>query len=487
MKLENLIQDLEILDSSIDPSQEITGISYDSRKIKPGNIFVAIKGTKKDGHKFIGDAIRRGAACIILESEDFIKDGISFIKVRDTREALSRLSKNFFNPPLEDMNIIGITGTNGKTTTSYLIESILRSSGRNVGVIGTIAYRFSGRHIKADMTTPESLELMKLLRDMADEGIRDVVMEVSSHSLSQGRVKDCPFKIAVFTNITRDHLDYHGSIRSYFDAKKRLFLEYDPEFCVINRDDPYGEILIKEIRKEKLVTYGLEDADIVAKDIEIDKEGIKAEILLPDKEKIKINSKLIGRFNLYNLLASVSACYLFGIGKDEIEEGVSKFGGVPGRMELIKNGDSPYVIVDYAHTPDALLNVIKTIKDIFQARIITVFGCGGERDKGKREIMGRIAGSLSDLVIITSDNPRSEDPYSIMKQIEKGVKSVSENYLLELDRKEAIRKAIEISKKEDVILVAGKGHEDYQIIGNKRIPFEDRGIVKELLKEYAKC
>ena len=487
MRLKDLIQDLEIIESSIDPSQEITGISYDSRKTEPGNIFVAIKGTREDGHRFIDNAIRKGAVCIVLESKDFIKDGISFIRVKDTRKALSKLSKNYFSPPLNDMNIIGITGTNGKTTTSYLIESILRSSGRNVGVIGTISYRFSGKTIKADMTTPESLELMKLLRDMADEGIKDVVMEVSSHSLSQERARDCPFKIAVFTNITRDHLDYHGSIKSYFDAKKRLFLEYDPEFCVINRDDTFGRKLIKEIKGRNLITYGLKDADIVAKDIEIDKEGIKAEILLPNRESVKLRSRLIGKFNLYNILASISTCYLLEIEKDFIEEGISNFGGVPGRMELIKNGGSPYVIIDYAHTPDALLNVIRTIKDIFPGRLITVFGCGGERDKGKREIMGRIAGSLSDFVIITSDNPRSEDPYSIMKQIEKGLESVSSNYLLEIDRKEAIRKAIKIAGKEDVILVAGKGHEDYQIIGNKRIPFEDRSVVKELLKEYAKC
>ena len=485
MKIKDLIQGLDISEIHGDIEKEVKGISYDSRRLKAGDLFVALRGTHLDGHDFIKDALAKGASALVLESVPEANLSVPIIKVKNSRKALSRLAINFFNPCLERMNIIGITGTNGKTTTSYLVESILKSAHKEVGVIGTVSYRFCGKEFRANVTTPESLELMQMLREMSDNGIDYVVMEVSSHSLVQGRVNGCPFRIAVFTNITRDHLDYHGSIQEYFNAKKRLFLEYSPDFCVINSDDPFGRILAGEIKNSSVISYGLESGDVCAKNIQIDKSGIKAELLLPNNKSLIIHSPLLGRFNLYNILAAVAVSYCLGIEVSYIQEGIKRVDRVPGRMELIKNSNSPFVIVDYAHTPDALLKVLETLRSVFDKKIITVFGCGGNRDKGKREDMGRIAALYSDFVIITSDNPRSEDPLSIMRQIEKGVKEIRDSgYLLEVKREEAIKRAIKIAQKEDVVLIAGKGHENYQIIGDKKIPFDDRAVAKKILKDY---
>ncbi len=485
MKIKDLIKDVEVLQLSGDPEKEIKGISYDSRKIRKGDIFVALRGTFLDGHSFIYDAIDNGASGLVVEEIPVIKTrkDICLIKVKDTRKALSRMALNFFNPALSKMSIIGITGTNGKTTTSYLIESILSRAGKKTGVIGTINYRFCGKIFDAPVTTPGSLELMQILKQMGEGGVTDVIMEVSSHSLAQERVADCPFKIGVFTNMTRDHLDYHGSIEEYFRAKARLFLEYQPLHSAINADDPMGKRLIKEL-KGNCITYGLKgDADIRAQHIKMDTNGIRAIILLPDKS-IEVSSPLIGTFNLYNILASAAACYCLGIDAGSIERGINALKGVPGRMQILQNGHSPYVIVDYAHTPDALLNVLKSIRSIFKKRLITVFGCGGDRDRGKRRDMGEIAARYSDIVIITSDNPRSEDPYHIMQEIEDGIKQMKEQdikYLLEVDRRKAIEQAIAMAHRGDVVLVAGKGHENYQIIGDKKLPFDDKQIIRDIL------
>ena len=490
MKIKDLIQGLEVLESRGSLEREVKGISYDTRKLRKGELFVALRGNHLDGHSFIEEALVKGASALVVETIPDLNLSVPVIRVKNTKRALSHLAVNFFNPCLKRMNIIGITGTNGKTTTSYLIESILKSSHKEVGVIGTVSYRFCGKEFKADMTTPESLELMNILRDMSDSGVDYVVMEVSSHSLVQERVIDCPFKVAVFTNITRDHLDYHGSIQEYFNAKKKLFLEYNPSFCVINLDDPFGRLLIKEIKDSVVISYGLKDGDIRAKNVHINRQGIKAEILLPN-ESVRICSPLLGGFNLYNILASAGVSYCLGIEPSYIREGINSLNRVPGRMELIKNPGSPFVVIDYAHTPDALFKVLDTLRSLFDKRIITVFGCGGDRDKGKREEMGKVAAMYSDFVIITSDNPRSEDPFSIMKQIEKGVRQIKDShYLLEVKREDAIKKAIDIAKDEDVILVAGKGHEKYQIIGDKKIPFDDKAVVKHMLSlknSYAKC
>lgn len=485
MRIRELIRGVEILDCWGELEQEIKGISYDSRKTKKGDVFVALKGTYLDGHDFIQNAIKNGASALLVEDFPAIKENVNIpiVKVKNTRRALSRIAFNFFRPPLGKMNIIGITGTNGKTTVSYLIESILKTAGRKVGVIGTISYRFCGNNFDAPVTTPESLELMWILKQMSQDGVTDVIVEVSSHSLAQERVVDCPFKIAVFNNVTRDHLDYHGSIEEYFRAKAKLFLRYRPFYSVINADDPMGKKLISEL-KGRCITYGLKgQTDIWASNIELDIGGIKAEIMMPNGG-VKIESPFIGIFNLYNILAASAASYCLGIKNSLIEKGINSLKGVPGRMEILKNGLSPYVIVDYAHTPDALLNVLKSIKAIFKKRLITVFGCGGDRDRGKRKDMGKIAGKYSDVTIITSDNPRSEDPFHIMQEIEEGIRQIKRHgikYLLEVDRKKAIEKAIRMAEDGDVVLVAGKGHEDYQIIGNRKVPFDDKQIIKNIL------
>ena len=483
MKLKELIKNLEVLYFFGDPDLEITNISYDSRTVKKGGIFVALKGNNLDGHDFIYDAVKNGAKAILVEKIPKAPISASVVQVKDTRRALSKIALNFFNPPLDKMNIIGITGTNGKTTTTYLIESILSASGKKTAVIGTINYRFCGKVFSAPVTTPESADLMQMLRKMGDCGVTDVIMEVSSHSLVQGRVADCPFKVAVFTNITRDHLDYHGCFEEYFKAKAKLFLEYKPSYSVINADDPMGKKLIKSIKN--CIKYGLKkDYDIWAKDINIHPNGIEADIITP-KGTIKVYSSLIGDFNLYNILAAVGVCYCLGIEPHIIKQGIENVGLIPGRMEVIKNKDSPFIIVDYAHSPDALLRVLRSIGSIFKKRPITVFGCGGDRDKGKRKEMGKIAAEHSNFVIITSDNPRSEDPFAIMSQIEEGIKQAEKKtgYMLEADRRKAIKEAINMAKKDDVILVAGKGHENYQIIGNKKIPFDDRKVIRELLDD----
>ena len=483
MKLFQLIQGLEIEEFFGRVEQEVRGISYDSRRVQSGDLFVAIRGTQADGHAFIDEAIKRGAVCVVVEhlSDEIKKKAVSIIKVKDSRKALSKIALNFYTPPLSRLHIIGITGTNGKTTTSYLIESILKHAGKNPGVIGTINYRYSNRELPADVTTPDPVELMRILKEMGSSNVDYVIMEVSSHSLDQDRVIDCPFEVAVFTNLTRDHLDYHGSIEDYFNAKKKLFTEYKPKCSVINRDDPFGRLLLEKIKGEYL-TYGIREADVSVRKAEIDEDGIKADIMLPKGKDVSIKSYLIGSFNLYNILAATSVCYWLGIDPFFIEQGVFNLRKVPGRMELLKGG-SAQVIIDYAHTPDALLKLLNTVRSVFKKRIITVFGCGGDRDKGKRAQMGEIAARFSDFLVITSDNPRSEDPLAIIKQIEEGVKKVGKKkYIVEEDRKEAIRKAIEMCEKGDVVVIAGKGHENYQIIGNRRILFEDKSVAEEFLK-----
>ncbi len=478
MKLKEILKGIDVLKSFGDLSLEVKDIAYDSRKIKGGEVFVAIKGTKLDGHSFIDDAIRKGASAIVVEEipED-IK--VTTVQVKDTREALSKMAKNLFRPHFEKMKIIGITGTNGKTTTSYLLESVIRQTGEETALIGTIKYRFSGKEIPATVTTPESVDLMRLLKEISEKGIRYVVMEVTSHSLSQGRVRDCPFEVAVFTNITRDHLDYHGSMENYFKEKQKLFLEYNPEISVINSDDPMGRKIAEKLKR--CITYGIDTGIVRAKEIKIGWDGIRAKVVTP-KGLLNISSELIGRFNLYNILACSAAAYALGIENEKIEEGIRRLRSVPGRMEIIKK--DPAVIIDYAHTPDALKKVIETLREISGKRIITVFGCGGERDKGKRPVMGYIAAKMSDVVIVTSDNPRREDPLEIIKQIEEGIKKTGRDYIVEVDRRKAIEKAILIAEKDDIVLIAGKGHEQYQIIGEERIPFSDKKIAEKVL--YAK-
>ena len=436
-------------------------LEYDSRKIKPGDIFVALKGTVVDGHKYIDKAIERGAIAILVSEEVELKDKIGYFFIDDLRGKLGIIASNFYNHPEKNLKIIGITGTNGKTTTTYLVEQILGED--KVARIGTVEYKIGDEIIEAPNTTPESLDIIKMSKKAVDKGLTYLVMEVSSHGLTSGRVDMLQFDVAVFTNLTPEHLDYHKDMEDYFKAKKILFEKLkDKKNGVINIDDPYGQRIHKEFGG---MTYSLnEEADL-------------------DKSLIdEIKPSLLGKFNMYNLLAAIGVGEILGIDFEVIKNRARQVKGAPGRFEPVFIGQNFKVVVDYAHTGDALENILQGVKDLkSNGKIITVFGCGGDRDKTKRPVMAEVAEKYSDLVIVTSDNPRTENPNAILEDIVKGFKM--KNYILEIDRKEAIKKAVLKAEKDDIILIAGKGHETYQILGTTKIHFDDREIAIEAIKE----
>jgi UDP-N-acetylmuramoyl-L-alanyl-D-glutamate--2,6-diaminopimelate ligase len=493
MKLEHILRDLPESELSGQGNPEIKGLAYDSRQVKPGYVFVALRGHHLDGHAYIQEAIGKGAVAVVAEEFKGAGGQVARVKVADSRKALSKLAVRFYESPFKGMNLIGITGTNGKTTTSYLLESILHAAGARPGVLGTITYRFSGKSYPAPVTTPESLDVMRLMREMADGGVTDVVMEVSSHALDQGRVRDCPFRVAVFTNLSRDHLDYHKTMEEYFRAKSRLFSSlgksrpgYGPH-AVINGDDPYGRELAV-MTEAKVWTYGLDQRCLVRGElIASDRTGIHTRLITPSGD-IVLRSSLLGQFNHYNIMGAAAAGLALNLSPETVVQGIAGLKAVPGRLELVENQRSLTLVVDYSHTPDALLKAMQALRSYGEGRLITVFGCGGDRDRGKRYDMGLLAGQHSDLVFITSDNPRSEDPLSIVREIEKGTKKsglkllewpvsidrISGGYFLEVDRREAIRKAVSLADQKDIVLIAGKGHEDYQILGKEKRHFDDR-------------
>lgn len=495
MRLRDLINHLEIKDVNGDIEVEIKDIAYDSRKVKDGSLFIAIRGYNSNGHGYINDAIKRGAIAIVGEGFDGFTVHSSpftvFITVPDSRRALALLSDKFYGHPSGTLKLIGITGTNGKTTTSYLIKSILEAAQKKVGLLGTINYIIGTDTIlPASFTTPEALELQGFLKDILAGGAEYAVLEVSSHSLALQRVAGCEFEAALFTNLSQDHLDFHGTMEEYFRSKSKLFDQLRPNgIAVINIDSPEGRILAKGL-KGNILSFGIsEEADLKASDIKSGIRGLSFEIKWLGG-MIKIESPLVGTHNVYNILASAGVALGLGIPSSMIIEGIARVKGVPGRFEKIDEGQDYTVVVDYAHTEDALRKVLMAARDLIakeaqktRGKIITVFGCGGDRDRGKRPKMGEAACNLSDFVIITSDNPRSEDPLGIIKEIEKGITEVGlSNYTIIPDRREAIGKAIEIAEKGDLVVIAGKGHEDYQIIGEKRYPFDDREVAREMIK-----
>jgi UDP-N-acetylmuramoyl-L-alanyl-D-glutamate--2,6-diaminopimelate ligase len=495
MKLGQLITGMSHCQISGDPEQPINGLAYDSRQVKPGNLFVALRGHERDGHDYLGDALERGAMALVGESFLGIGENVTKVRVDDSREALSRLSIQFYNHPFDGLNLIGITGTNGKTTTSYLLESILTSAGAKPGVVGTINYRYSGKSHPAPVTTPESLDLMRFLREMADDGVTDVIVEVSSHALDQKRTEGCPFKVAIFTNFSRDHLDYHHTMENYFRSKSLLFSDLlrngqsKKNIAILNMDDPKG-VELAALTQAEIMTYGLREVcDVGAESIASDKAGLKGDLITPQGKRT-FQSPLIGEINVYNILAASAAAIALDIDLDSVVEGIERLERVPGRLEPVRNKRGLTIVVDYAHTPDALLKALRDVRPFVKGKLITVFGCGGDRDKGKRPEMGRVAGEHSDLVFITSDNPRREEPMSIIGQIEKGTqesgmkrvggssnhRSKTLGYIMEVDRETAIRQAISEADIEDFVLIAGKGHEDYQIVGRERRHFDDREV-----------
>jgi len=490
VQLATLVRSLDVIESRGTMDLDITDISYHSNRVKERNLFVAIPGAKRDGHHFIEESIARGAGAIITEQIPPHPIDIPLVVVKDTRKALAQISAEFFSHPSREIMLVGITGTNGKTTTSYLIESIIKAAGKEVGVIGTINYRLRGKEQPAPTTTPQSYDLQHLLREMTTEGVEYVVMEVSSHALDQERVRGCHFDVGVFTNITPEHLDYHEDMDRYFAAKKRFFHEILPEseknpWAIVNLDDPLLRDLQKELPPLRAMTYGLEQGEVSALQREISLEGIRATLSSP-AGPLKIKSPLIGEYNLYNIMAAAAVGISLGMPSEAISQGIKDLSVVPGRMERVGDGD-PRVFVDYAHTPDALEKAIKEVKRLATGKVFIVFGCGGDRDRTKRAPMGRIGVQWSDLAIITSDNPRTEDPLRIIEEIERGARGISQHrYLVITDRREAIKKAIALAASQDVVLISGKGHEDYQIIGEERLPFDDREEVRKALEKRGK-
>ncbi|HBB15663.1 MAG TPA: UDP-N-acetylmuramoyl-L-alanyl-D-glutamate--2,6-diaminopimelate ligase [Syntrophus sp. (in: bacteria)] len=503
MRLSLLMRGSEALGFSGNPDGEVASICYDSRQCGQGSLFVAISGLKEDGHTFIADALARGARFIIHEREFLPPAGVTAVRVRDSRRCLGVLGKNFFGDPSAALRLIAIVGTNGKTTVTYLLESILRAAGHNVGVLGTINYRFGGNSFPAPNTTPESFEMQRILREMTNHGVTHCVAEVSSHAIDLRRVDDCAFDLGVFTNLTQDHLDYHGTIETYYQAKKRFFSEVLPtggkshqQRMIVNNDDPWGQRLLEEVIAGGL-TYGLENScNVSASPFHLTPNGSDA-ILHFGGERLAISSHLLGRFNLYNILAAAAAALALDIPGRLIREGIEALILVPGRLEKVSTAGQPAVFVDYAHTDDALRRVLQNLSEFCMGNMITVFGCGGDRDKGKRPLMGEAATAYSDLTIVTSDNPRTEDPLAIIREIEKGIrtgkladisdvagKPSGQHYLVIPDRREAIAAAIGLAGKKDIVLIAGKGHEDYQIIGSQKFPFDDRTIAREELSRW---
>lgn len=476
--LEYILSLPETISSNIKKPQDlnISSIAYDSRKVTKGTLFVAIPGFNFDGHDFIPEAIQKGAVLVVGEKD--LDLGVPYVRVESSRKALGKISANFCKYPADKLNIIGITGTNGKTTTSYLIKAVLDKAGYNTGVIGTIGNKIKDTIISSDHTTPESLEINQLFCKMIEKGVEYVVMEVSSHSLKLNRVDEIPFKIGVFTNLTQDHLDFHKTFEDYFDSKRKLFTM--AKKAVINIDDVAGRKIIDTI-DIPLLTYGIKckDADVRAENVKITDRKVSYTLTFKDK-KLPICYHVPGFFNVYNSLAAISTGILLGISPKTLAKVIEDAKGVPGRFELVDKGQDYTVIVDYAHTPDGLENVLKTINGFCKGRIITVFGCGGDRDKTKRPVMGKISSNLSDYTIVTSDNPRNENPDKIIDDIEKGI--ANQNYERITNRKEAIKRAIEIARMNDVVLIAGKGHETYQIIGDKIIHFDDREVASNIIE-----
>jgi UDP-N-acetylmuramoyl-L-alanyl-D-glutamate--2,6-diaminopimelate ligase len=464
----------------------VAGIAYDSRRVKRGDVFVALKGAHLDGTAFSREAIDRGAVAVVSEQPEAPGIAVPWVQVHDARLALALLASAFYRHPSTELRVIGITGTNGKTTTAYLIASMFEAARIRCGLLGTVGYRVGSEMRDGTHTTPEAPDLQQLLREMVDSGCGACAMEVSSHALSLKRVEGMAFAAGVFTNLTRDHLDFHSDMETYFRAKRRLF-ELLPEGApsLVNVDDPRGAALAESVGRP--VTYAINrPADITSGPLSFSLEGLIFDVRTP-RGTVHVRSPLVGRPNVYNILAAVAAATALGLSFDAIERGLAALEGVPGRFQLVSGAnDEVTVVVDYAHTDDALRNLLETARPLARGRVITVFGCGGDRDRTKRPLMGAVAGRLSDLIVITSDNPRSEDPARIIEEIQRGItpdtrRDSAQRMLSVADRRAAIATAIEMARPGDLVLIAGKGHEKFQVIGSEMLPFDDVAVAREAL------
>lgn len=488
MNIEILINNIEISTIKGNKDKNILGISSDSRNIDKGFAYVALPGTKTDGENFIPQVIEKGASLVIcsdtwLSNQENLNEDVTYVGVKDRRKAFALACSNFYDNPTSKLNLVGVTGTNGKTTTTHLIEDILKEKGSNTGIIGTLYIRYGEVKEVAKYTTPMSDYLQSKFAYMVKADVDSVVMEVSSHALEQSRVGGCKYKVAVFTNITQDHLDYHPTFEDYKSAKAILFNELLSEdgYAVLNADDPSFDYF-KSNSKGKILSYGLnEGVDFYAKDIDLQMDSTSFTVVTPEGE-MKLKMNLVGKFNVYNTLSALASGYALGISLEKCKLALEKTRGIPGRIEIVTPQGHPYtVVVDYAHTPDSLENILKSSREFTKNRLISVFGCGGDRDRTKRPIMGEIASRLSDIAIVTSDNPRTEDPDFIIGQILEGINN-KEKAVVDADRRNAIKKAVELAQEGDTVVIAGKGHEDYQIFKDKTIHFDDREVAREFIK-----
>jgi UDP-N-acetylmuramoyl-L-alanyl-D-glutamate--2,6-diaminopimelate ligase len=481
MLLAELIDGLDILYIRGSIDVEINGIAYDSRKVRKGNAFVCIDGMTADGHKFAGQALDNGAAALIVQKDPDVGTDVPVITVSNSRTALAFLSDRFYGHPSKRFNLIGITGTKGKTTVSYMIKSILEAAGRKTGLIGTLGTRIGDRVLYSERTTPESLDLQQLFSQMAEEKVSDVVMEVSSQGLALHRVRYCDFDTGVFTNLSRDHISpaEHSSMEEYLSAKCILFRNCRKG--VVNLDSIYAAKVLEQACC-KIYTYGIDnESDVRAVNLEMSSGGVRFDLVSPwYNQRICVN--IPGRFSVYNALAAAGVCGLSGVPEEALTAGLERV-QVPGRAEPVDTGRDFSVIIDYAHTPDSLENILATVRGYAAGRVVCVFGCGGDRDRSKRPMMGEISGRLADYTVITSDNPRTEEPEAIVAQIEEGIKPTGSKYICITDRREAIRHALNSAASGDVIVLAGKGHETYQTFGDRTIHFDEREVVREILDD----
>lgn len=487
MELKKLLLGLEGIRAKGNLDLDIKGIEKNSKEVKENYMFIAIKGFSVDGHKFIQDAIKNGAIAVMVQEGCDLKslnipEGVTILMVKDSREALAICSSNFYGNPSSKLKLIGVTGTKGKTTTTFMIKEILERSGKKVGLIGTIATYINGKRIKdSDRTTPESLELQQIFKQMVDSGVEVVVMEVSSQSLKLHRVDGCQFDIVLFTNFSEDHISEkeHPDMQDYFNSKLKLF-----EMCktgIVNVDDLHGAKIPRLFPENSIVTYGIDNfANVLAKDITITNSYVDFKVKITDRNE-RIKTGIPGRFSVYNSLAAICVAQKFDVSPEIIKEALLEV-RVPGRSELVNNKKELTIMIDYAHSPESLQNILQATKSYTRGRVISVFGCGGDRDAGKRPIMGEISGKIADYTIITSDNPRTEDPKKIIEQIENGIKKTKGNYEVVEDRVEAIRRAIKMANKKDIIILAGKGHEPYQEINGVKHPFDERIIVRDIIE-----
>jgi UDP-N-acetylmuramoyl-L-alanyl-D-glutamate--2,6-diaminopimelate ligase len=472
MEIDQLIAALAPSDVLGRAPVEIAELSYDARDAGPGSLFFCVSGTRADGHEFAADAVANGAVALVVERP--LELDMPQLVVPSARAAMAVAADEFFGRPTEELQVVGVTGTNGKTTTAFLLYAILAAAGRRPGLLGTIESRVGGERRAAVRTTPEAIDLQREFREMLDAGDRSAAVEATSHGSALGRLDRVRFAALVFTNLTQDHLDFHGTLEEYFDAKRRLFTETRPP-AAVNIGDEHGRLLAEELRgQNELLTFGLtDDAELRADDLELGPRGARFRA-----DGIELETRLRGRFNVENVLGAVAAARLLEIPDDAIAYGVRELRGVPGRFEAVDEGQPFAVLVDYAHTPDSLENVLRTARDLAQNRVICVFGCGGDRDRGKRPLMGRIATELADLAIVTSDNPRSEEPEAIIAEILAGAGDAE----VEPDRREAIARAIGEAAESDVVVIAGKGHEQGQQFADRTIPFDDREVAREALR-----